>query len=82
MPPLAEIQGMIARSMVRGSPEAGPVSLLGGPDPSARLAIHLRHYASSLITALHEKFPATSWLIGGEAFSGSSGDSPLRGGRC
>lgn len=72
MPQLAEIQRTIARSMVTGRAEFGFVYLLGGHDPKARLAIHLRHYASSLVSALHEKFPATNWLIGGEAFSAAA----------
>jgi Putative DNA-binding domain len=38
--------------------------LVGGRDPRGRLAIHRRHYESSLVTALMEKFPATTWLTG------------------
>jgi hypothetical protein len=34
------------------------------PDPGARLAIHLRHYVTSLATALGDKFPALTWLVG------------------
>src|SRR5262245_16876812 len=38
--------------------------LIGGSDPSARLAIHRRHYEASLVTALLDKFPAVTWLVG------------------
>src|SRR5262245_54741193 len=38
--------------------------LVGGRDPSTRLAIHRRHYQASLVTALLEKFPAVTWLVG------------------
>jgi len=38
--------------------------LVGGADPLKRLAIHQRHYQSSLVTALLEKFPASVWLLG------------------
>jgi hypothetical protein len=40
--------------------------LRGGPDPGARLAIHLRHYSASLAAALCDKFPASAWLAGAE----------------
>jgi hypothetical protein len=38
--------------------------LVGGLDVQKRLAIHERHYESSLVTALLGKFPATAWLVG------------------
>jgi hypothetical protein len=38
--------------------------LVGGADPRRRLAIHRRHYKTSLARALRDKFPATAWLVG------------------
>lgn len=38
--------------------------LVGGRDARKRLAIHQRHYQTSLITALLDRFPATVWLLG------------------
>lgn len=66
MPPLAEIQRSMRRAIVAG--DAGELArlLVGGRDPRQRLAIHQRHYESSLVTALLGKFPATVWLVGSE----------------
>ena len=33
-------------------------------DAAQRLAIHLRHYRTSLVTAVMGRFPATGWLVG------------------
>jgi hypothetical protein len=38
--------------------------LIGGRDARKRLAIHQRHYETSLVNALLGKFPATAWLVG------------------
>lgn len=38
--------------------------LVGGRDAQKRLAIHHRHYETSLVTALLDRFPATLWLVG------------------
>jgi len=63
---LAEIQTVIRDALVTG--RAGGVSALlaGGADPERRLAIHQRHYATSLTRALVERFPATVWLVGSD----------------
>jgi hypothetical protein len=53
--------------MTSGDGAAVGGQLRGGRDPGQRLAIHLRHYATSLERALCDKFPATAWLIGAEA---------------
>lgn len=64
MPSLAETQLRIRRGVVDGD-TAGIASLLvGGRDPARRLAIHQRHYRSSLMAAMRTKFPATAWLLG------------------
>jgi hypothetical protein len=54
----------MASAVISG--EATPLDavLRGGCMPRARLAIHQRHYAASLATALCEKYPACSWLAG------------------
>lgn len=64
MPSLAEIQLRLRRAVV-GDDDASVLPLLvGGRDPERRLAIHQRHYESSLVTAIRTKFPATAWLVG------------------
>ena len=64
MPSLAETQLRLRRAVV-GDDAASVVPLLiGGRDPERRLAIHRRHYESSLVTAIRTKFPATAWLVG------------------
>lgn len=63
MPSLAELQ-LQMRCAVTGDND-GVVSLLAGSrDPAKRLAIHRRHYETSLVDALVQRFPATAWLIG------------------
>ena len=61
---LAETQRRIRRAVVEADDRAALPMLVGGPDPRTRLAIHQRHYESSLVTALLTRFPATDWLIG------------------
>lgn len=64
MPSLAETQLRIRRAVVDGD-TAGIASLLvGGRYPGQRLAIHQRHYRSSLMAGIRTKFPATAWLLG------------------
>lgn len=65
---LADAQAAVAKAMITGDSRFAPESLVGGPDPRARFAIHLRHYLASLQTALHDKFPATEWLLGDDLF--------------
>jgi Putative DNA-binding domain len=61
---LADLQRTLRDALVHGgTPDLG--SLLVGSDASnKRLAIHQRHYRASLIRALLERFPATTWLVG------------------
>src|SRR5271165_2838964 len=47
--------------------------LVGGADPAGRLAIHRRHYEDSLVTAIVDKFPGTTWLIGSPAMYAAAG---------
>jgi hypothetical protein len=61
---LTDIQSHICQALLTGdAPALGPL-LVGGRDGRKRLAIHQRHYATSLMTALLERFPATVWLVG------------------
>jgi hypothetical protein len=64
MPSLAETQLRIRRAVVDGDTAAIAPLLIGGCDPERRLAIHQRHYRSSLVAAIRTKFPATAWLLG------------------
>ena len=66
MPQLADIQSAIAQAMLTGDPGQAPAALVGGANASARLQVHLRHYQTSLQSALLEKFPATAWLLGSD----------------
>jgi hypothetical protein len=64
MPSLADTQSHLRRAIVSGD-ATGIFSLLqGGHDAEMRLAIHRRHYETSLVTALLDRFPATVWLAG------------------
>ena len=64
MPSLAETQLRIRRAVVDGNTTGIAFLLIGGRDPRRRLAIHQRHYRSSLVAAIRTKFPATAWLLG------------------
>lgn len=64
MPSLAETQRRVRNAVVAGDATAVAGLLVGGRDARKRLAIHQRHYETSLVTALLGKFPATAWLVG------------------
>lgn len=64
MPSLADMQAHLRHTVVTGDASDVLPLLIGGIDVEKRLAIHRRHYETSLVTALAEKFPATEWLIG------------------
>jgi hypothetical protein len=66
MPPLVDLQRRVRDAVVsgEGSLLLDPALLVGGARPAARLAIHRRHYETSLVNALLGKFPATAWLVG------------------
>ncbi|MGH9163086.1 MAG: HvfC/BufC family peptide modification chaperone [Vicinamibacteraceae bacterium] len=68
-PRLANYQARLRHAMVARN-AAGVVPLLvGGLDPGTRLAVHQRHYDTSLVTTLIGKFPATVWLVGTPLFT-------------
>jgi len=63
---LSDIQSSLRNAVVQG--DFAPINslLLGGRTPERRLEIHRRHYVTSLIKALLDKFPATIWLVGSQ----------------
>jgi hypothetical protein len=73
VPALVDLQRGVARAMTSGDGAVVAGHLRGGHDPGARLAIHLRHYATSLVAALCDKFPASAWLVGAEAMREAAG---------
>jgi hypothetical protein len=64
MSALADLQADVRRALLTDDADPLQARLLGGADARKRLAIHQRHYATSLITALLDRFPATVWLVG------------------
>ena len=64
MPTLAEIQSSVRDAVVGGEATDIGHLLAGGREIPARLQIHRRHYETSLVSALLEKFSATGWLAG------------------
>jgi hypothetical protein len=61
---LTDLQSTFAQAMTSGNDEALVAQLGGGAHAARRVAIHLRHYESSLTSALCDKFPACAWLVG------------------
>lgn len=64
MLPLADVQRRIRDAVVGDDFSAAAPLLIGGVDATRRLAIHRRHYETSLVAALMGRFPATGWLMG------------------
>ncbi len=64
MSPLADVQRRVRDAVVMGDAAAVASLFVGGTDAAQRLAIHLRHYRTSLVTAVLGRFPATGWLVG------------------
>jgi hypothetical protein len=66
---LADVQARV-REVVTGSGALdAALPLVGGLEPARRLEIHRRHYESSLVTSLRERFPASAWLVGREVLT-------------
>jgi len=61
---LAESQALVRAALVGDDVTEALSTLVGGRHPGRRLAIHQRHYETSLVTALLGKFQATAWLVG------------------
>lgn len=64
MSSLGDLQLRMRNAIVGGDFSSIAPMLAGGRDPVQRLAIHRRHYQTSLVKTLTGKFPATSWLAG------------------
>jgi Putative DNA-binding domain len=64
MPALANVQQAMRQAIVAGATFHLDALLTGGKEPAKRLAIHRRQYEASLVKAMLEKFPATTWLVG------------------
>jgi hypothetical protein len=64
MSALADLQADVRRALLTDDADPLQALLVGGGDARKRLAIHQRHYATSLIAALLDRFPATVWLVG------------------
>lgn len=62
---LADVQRLLRDAVVSGDDGRAARMLVGGTDASKRLAIHRRHYETSLTAVVTGRFPATGWLIGG-----------------
>lgn len=67
MPSLSETQAKVREAVVASNYLTVAPLLTGGAGPIRRLAIHRRHYHASLVEVLRGRFPAASWLVGGEA---------------
>lgn len=63
---LPELQGAIRDALVLGRTDGLVGELVGGANPAGRLAVHQRHYRTSLVRALLARFPAICWLLGGQ----------------
>jgi hypothetical protein len=64
VPALAEIQTVIRAALIHGDSAMAVRILHGGTCPEHRLAVHQRHYTTSLTRALVDRFPASVWLVG------------------
>jgi hypothetical protein len=64
VPSLADLQTEMRQALVSARAVGVAPFLVGGADPLKRLAIHQRHYDTSLVTSLLEKLPACGWLLG------------------
>jgi hypothetical protein len=64
MPSLAETQARVRQAVVASAFVPVAPLLTGGAQPTARLAIHRRHYHASLVDVLRGRFPAAAWLVG------------------
>lgn len=64
MLPLGDAQRRVRDAVVMGDAASAASLFVGGEDAAQRLAIHIRHYRTSLVTAVLGRFPATGWLVG------------------
>lgn len=69
MPSLADTQARVRLAIVESAFVPVAPLLTGGGQPTARLAIHRRHYHASLVDVLRTRFPAAAWLVGDAAIT-------------
>jgi hypothetical protein len=77
MLPLSDLQRQLRNAVVAVDvAEADKLRpfLVGGHEPLGRLAIHRRHYETSLVAAIMDKFPAATWFTGGTFMSEAARD--------
>lgn len=74
MSSLAEWQRRVRAAVVDSEFDAAAPMLVGGTEPTRRLAIHRRHYHASLVDTLRQRFPATAWLVGDRIVTAAAGD--------
>lgn len=72
MSSLADTQRLVRHAVVDSQFDAVAPLLIGGANPTRRLAIHRRHYHASLIETLRQRFPATAWLVGDRAVTAAA----------
>jgi hypothetical protein len=63
---LSDVQSSVRDAVITGDFASIASLFVGGRLVERRLAIHHRHYQASLISALLDKFPATTWLMGSQ----------------
>jgi hypothetical protein len=68
---LAEIQEAVSQALVSGT-RPMTVGLVGGANPLRRLAVHERHFVTSLTAALAQRFPACAWLTNADVVAGAA----------
>jgi hypothetical protein len=66
---LADVQARVREVVTGSGPLAVVMPLVGGIEPAQRLEIHRRHYQSSLVTSLRERYPASAWLVGADVLT-------------
>jgi Putative DNA-binding domain len=61
---LAEVQARVRDALVLGDMVDVVPLLVGGREPATRLAVHRRHYETSLVETVLRRFPGVVWLLG------------------
>lgn len=69
---LAELQTRIRDAVVAGRAADVAPFIRGGANPLHRLAVHQRHYRTSIARALVARFPACHWLIGSDRLNAAA----------
>lgn len=66
---LADVQTRVREVVTGRGVQDVATPLVGGIEPAKRLEIHRRHYESSLVTSLRERYPASAWLVGADVLT-------------